>query len=299
MSSSRSKSLWVIALLLLLFGGGALLTAVWFLDGTGPALGAGRVAILPVEGVIDSEERTLRQLSRYRENGSVRAFVLEIRSPGGAVAPSQALYREIRRLREEDDRPVIAWMGDVAASGGYYVALAADSIYALPGTLTGSIGVIMQFPNAEELFDKVGVEWAVVKSGEHKDIGSPLRDLSEADRAVLEGIVEDVWGQFVDAVAENRPLPRDSVRALADGRVFTGEQAVELGLADGIGTLDEAVELAGRLAGLGERPATLRPEEPRFGLLDLLLGVSPAEIRRLFGDLPAALGTPRLRHEWR
>ena len=287
-----------IALILAVFAGGLYMSARVT---TGRSLlPRGHVAILPIEGIITSERRVLRQLEAFELDGSVRAFVLEIRSPGGAVGASQSIYREIRKLRESDDRPVIAWMGDVAASGGYYVALAADSIFALPGTLTGSIGVIMEFPNAEELLRKVGVEWEVVKSGELKDIGSPARALTEVERAVLEGVIANVYDQFVDAVAENRPLPRDRIVELADGRIFTGEQAMEVGLVDGIATLNDAIDAAGRMAGLGERPPTLRPAPPRARLLDLLLGAvgvrTPDWLNLLDG---AASRSPRLLYELR
>lgn len=300
MSSSRRTTVAAIVLLLLFFAGGIYLSAR-LLTGDGvPLLTPSRVAILPIEGIITSEARTLEQLKRFRRDATVRAFVLEVRSPGGAVGASQAIYEEVRRLREQDTRPVIAWMGNVAASGGYYVTLPADSIFALPGTITGSIGVIMEFPNAEELLRKVGIAWQVVQSGPHKDIGSPVRPLTEEDREILEGVVQGVWDQFVEAVAENRNLERSRVEELADGRIFTGEHARELGLVDGIATLDGAIDVAGRMAGIGERPPTVRPPERRFGLLDLFLGLPEGELRSLAGRLPGTgRGTPRLLYEWR
>ncbi len=301
MSDNRRSTLLAIGLLLLFFGVGAYLSAR-LLGGAGvPLLEGRRVAILPLEGAILSDRAFLENLDRYRGQGGVAAFVLEIRSPGGTVGASQAIYRTVRRLREEEDRPVVAWIGDVGASGGYYVALAADSIYALPGSLTGSIGVIMEFPHAQELLRKVGVGVEVVKSGEHKDLGSPLRPLSPEDRAVLEELVGDVYGQFVDAVAQNRPLPRDSVVRLADGRVFSGEQAVELGLVDRIGSLEEAIDAAGRMAGLGERPPTVRPGERKGPtLLDLLTGISGRDLRGVIETVRGVAGsTPRLLYEWR
>ncbi|MFQ5688721.1 MAG: signal peptide peptidase SppA [Gemmatimonadota bacterium] len=300
MATSRSTTIGITVLLLLVFAGGLFLSSR-ILTGRGvPLLQGGRVAVLPISGVITSEESFLHNLSAFRRNSTVRAFVIEIRSPGGGVGASQAIYRELRKLRETDERPVIAWMGDVGASGGYYVALAADSIYALPGTITGSIGVVMEFPNAQELLRKVGIGWEVVKSGEHKDMGSPARPLTPSDREILEGLVGDVYDQFVDAVAANRTLDRSRVLELADGRVFTGEQAVELGLVDGISTLEEAIELAGRMAGLGDHPSTLRPREPRFRLVDLLLGLSGRQVRRLAEWIPAVgPRAPRLLYEWR
>lgn len=298
MADNRTTALTIL-LLLALFGAGAVLSLRSVLGAGWPELGR-RVAVLPVEGVIASEDATLDALGSFRSDGRVRAFVLEIESPGGAVGASQAIYRALRELREEDDRPVVAWMGDVAASGGYYVALAADSIFALPGTITGSIGVIMEFPNAQELLRKVGLGWEVVKSGEHKDMGSPVRPLDPADREIFEALVRDVHEQFVDAVADRRPLARERVAELADGRIFSGRQAADLGLIDRIGTLQEAIDAAGRMAGLGDDPPTTRPRERRIGLIDLIFGVSEAEARRLLTTLiPAPGGTPRLRYEWK
>lgn len=302
MSGNRRTALFAIFALLFVFAGGLYLSVRLLSGGDVRLFGGDRVAVLPLEGVITSERGFLEQLRRYRKDGSVRAFVLEIRSPGGAVGASQSLYRTVRELRETDDRPVVAWIGDVGASGGYYVALAADSIYALPGSITGSIGVIMEFPNAQELLRKVGLSFEVVKSGEHKDMGSFIRPMSESDRAILEGVVRDVWDQFVEAVGENRAMERERVVSLADGRIFTGEQAVELGLVDGIGTLQEAIDAAGRMAGLGEEPATVRPAERRLGLLDLLLGSGRARWRGLLVEplvRSAEPGTPRLLYEWR
>ena len=297
--SHNSRTTWAIALILLVFAAGVYLSSRALLGRDGFFAGS-RVAVLPVEGVITSERQVLGHLETFRRDGSVRAFVIEIRSPGGTVGASQSIYREIRKLREMDDRPIVAWMGDIAASGGYYVSLAADSVYALPGTLTGSIGVIMEFPNASELMRKVGVEWEVVKSGEHKDMGSPSRPLSDSDREILEGVVLDVWDQFVDAVADNRPIARAEVVALADGRIFSGEQAVELGLVDGIATLNEAIDAAGRMAGLGERPQTLRPRPRRVRWIDLLLGLTETKARHLLEILPSVPSvTPRLLYEWR
>lgn len=298
MSGNRRTAL-AIFLILAIFAGGVYVSSRLILDGD--FLAGGQVAVLPIQGVITSERSILRHFDEFRRRGSVEAFVLEIRSPGGTVGASQAIYRALRHLRKEgDERPIVAWMGDVAASGGYYVSLAADTIYALPGTLTGSIGVIMEFPNAQELLRKVGIGWEVVKSGEYKDLGSFTRPLSESERAILQGVVQDVWGQFVDEVAERRSLERDAVVALADGRIFSGEQALEHGLIDRIGTLDEAIAAAGRMANLGDRPRTVRPRPARLRLIDLLLGVSEAEARRLLDWLPSTpSATPRLLYEWR
>lgn len=258
------------------------------------------MAVVPIAGLIYPDRsfgRDLRELSR---RGEVKAFVLEIRSPGGTVGASQELYGQVRRLREEDDRPVIAWIGDVGASGGYYVALAADSIFALPGSTTGSIGVIMQLPQAAELMKKVGIGIEVVKSGEFKDMGSMARSLSAGEREILERLVNDVYEQFVDAVVENRRLPRPEVLNVADGRVVSGARAADLGLVDGVATLQEAINRAGRMAGLGDRPPTVRPRPRRVGLFDFLIGMTEERLRGLVPWLaqPAATG-PQLLYLWR
>lgn len=230
-----------------------------------------RIALIEVDGLITDDTRYLEELRRFRRDPSVKGFLVAINSPGGAVGPSQSLYRELRRIRE-GGRPVVAAIGAVGASGGYYIALAADSIFALPGSITGSIGVIMEFPEVSALMEKVGVGMQVVKSAEHKDVGSPFRPLSAADRAVLDALVTDVYEQFVEAVAEERDLPPDEVRRLADGRIYSGRQALRSGLVDRIGNLQDALSAVGRMAGLGEDPQVVRPPEEEVTLLDVVLG---------------------------
>lgn len=300
MSGQRRSTLLAISALLAVFAGGTAVALRLAFAGEVPLLGGGRVAVLPVSGIIDDDRSFLQEMKRFRESAAVRAFVVEIRSPGGGVGPSQSIYAELARLRDEDERPVIAWIGEVGASGGYYVALAADSIFALPGSITGSIGVIMQFPQAQELLRKVGLGLEVVKSGEYKDIGSPVRPLTDEEREVLRELVEDVYDQFVGAVAENRRLTRARVVELADGRIFSGQRAVELGLVDRVATLPEAIAVAGRMSGLGERPSVVRPGEKRLGLLDLLGGISESRLAgwiRSFASQGG--GTPRLLYQWR
>jgi len=298
---THDKRNTVIALLALfgLFGVGAILS-IWWTVGNTSFLAGGRVAVVPLRGVIADEAGFTKALNGFREDPSVRAFVIEIESPGGTVGASQSIFEAIRDLRDDDDRPVLAWMGDVGASGGYYAAVGADSVYALPGTMTGSIGVIMEFPNAEELFRKVGVGWEVVTSGAHKDLGGLARALSPEDREILEEIVRDVHEQFVEVVSENRSLDRETVLGLADGRIFTGRQANELGLIDGLMTLTETIALAGRMAGLGTDPAIVRPREPTIGLFDLLGGLSIGDARTWIGSVaPLRPGAPRLLFELR
>ncbi|WP_419860031.1 signal peptide peptidase SppA [Candidatus Palauibacter sp.] len=291
----------VIALLALLglFGVGAILS-IWWTVGSTSFLSGGRVAVVPLRGVIEDEAAFMKALEGFREDPGVRAFVIEIESPGGTVGASQSIFEAIRELRDEDDRPVLAWMGDVGASGGYYAAVGADSVYALPGTMTGSIGVIMEFPNAEELFRKVGVDWEVVASGEHKDLGGLGRSLSPEGREILEDVVGDVHEQFVEVVSENRNLDRETVLGLADGRVFSGRQANELGLVDGLMTLSGTISLAGRMADLGTDPTIVRPREPTISLFDILGGLSIGDARAWLGSLaPLRPGAPRLLFELR
>jgi protease IV len=238
----------------------------------GPRLpfGRDRVAIITVEGVITDARDVIEQLHRYRDLPSVRAVVLRINSPGGAVAPSQELYQEILRFRHETKKPVVASLGSVAASGGYYIAAAADRIVANPGSLTGSIGVIMQIPNLGGLLQKVGIKATVIKSGENKDLVSITRDLTDSERRILQGVLDDVHGQFIDAVAAGRHMDRARVEPLADGRVFSGRQALGLGLVDELGDLSDAVDRAGALVGISGRPKVIQERRRRFSLWDLL-----------------------------
>ncbi len=234
-------------------------------------VGGGRIALLEVDGLISDDRRLLDDIGRFRKDGSVRGYVVAINSPGGVVGPSQSIYEELKRLRREG-KPVVASIGGIGASGGYYVALGADSIFALAGSMTGSIGVIMEMPDASGLMKKIGVEMNVVKSAEHKDIGSPFRPMTPSDRAVLDSLIGDVYGQFVETVGQERHLSPERVRALADGRVLSGRQALRDGLIDRIGNLHDAIATAGRMARLGPDPRVVRPPREKFSLLDLFLG---------------------------
>lgn len=287
-----------IFVLLAVFAIGAFLTARLTAGDSGTLLSEGRVAIIPVYGVISSDRPVRRAIAQFEDNRSVRAYVVDIRSPGGGVGASQGIYEALRSLREEQDLPIVAWIGSVGASGGYYAALPADTILALPGSITGSIGVIMEFPEASELFRKVGVEMEVVKSGPFKDTGSPARELTPADREMLQSVVDDVYDQFVEAIVSHRPLDRAAVVALADGRIYTGRQAAETGLIDGLGTLDDAIDLAAAMAGLDSDPATVRPVERRRGWVDYLFGQT--RVASLFDRLAPDVGdTPRLLYQWK
>lgn len=247
----------VVAAVMLVFGAGLALVIYTTAPSDGvPVFGRDRIAILPLRGVITQNHRVLRELRDYRKDGSVRGFVLWVDSPGGEVAPSQSIYQELARARE-DGYAVVAAIGSVGASGAYYAALGADTILAMPGSLVGSIGVIMEFPNYQVLLDKVGLRFEVVKSAEHKDLGSPYREITPEERALLQEVVDDVYGQFVDAIAEEREMSRDSVMKVADGRLLSGHMAIEYGLIDAEGNLDDAVAMAGKMAGLGPEPRTV------------------------------------------
>jgi protease-4 len=233
-----------------------------------PALFGPRVAIVELEGIIVNVDDVVRELKSHRENSGVKAVVMRINSPGGVVAPTQELHDAVLRLREAG-KPVVASLGAVAASGGYYVAVACDQVYANPGTLTGSIGVIMQLANFEQLMKKVGVDYVVVKAGQFKDIGSPGRPMTPDERRVMQALLDDVHGQFIGAVAAGRKLSREEVARFADGRIFSGVQAKDLKMVDALGGLEEAITAAARLAGLPLPPAVIQPRR-KFSITDLL-----------------------------
>jgi protease-4 len=220
-----------------------------------------KVAVIDVTGVIFNSADVVRQLKKYEEDGSVKAILLRIDSPGGVVAPSQEIYERVAAAREK--KPVVASMGSVAASGGYYIACGADTIVANPGTLTGSIGVIFEYPVFADLFKKIGIRTEVVKSGELKDVGSASRPMTERERRMLQAVINDTYEQFVDVVSKNRRLERARVLALADGSIFTGRQAKENGLVDKLGTFEDAVRLAGKMGGISGEPKTVKEKKYR------------------------------------
>jgi len=237
--------------------------------------GGAKVAVVEVEGVIGvaadrglDTESIIRTLGEYRDDPAVRAVVLRIDSPGGVVAPTQEIFTAVRRLREAK-KPVVASLGSVAASGGYYVAVSADRIFASPGTLTGSIGVVMQLANVEGLLKKVGVEYVVVKAGAYKDVGNFARAMTPEERRILQSLLDDVYDQFISAVAEGRGLDPQAVRAFAEGRIYSGRQAHGLKMVDDLGGLEDAIEAAAKMAGLPPKPKVLYPRR-RFSLRELL-----------------------------
>ncbi len=229
-----------------------------------------KVAVVEINGAISESESIVRQLKKWGKSTGVKAIVLHIDSPGGAVAPSQEIYDEVLRIRKDEDKVVVASMSSIAASGAYYIACGAEKIMANPGTLTGSIGVIVQFYTAGKLMEKIGIEIERVKSGELKDVGSFDRKLTDNERVMLSSVVMDTYDQFVGVVSTGRNLEKEKVYKLADGSIFTGRQAVGLGLADTLGNFEDAVRYAASLAGLEGEPTIVKDEKPKPGILDLI-----------------------------
>jgi protease-4 len=228
-----------------------------------------RVGLIRIEGVILDSQSTIGELKRFGENPAIKAIVLRIDSPGGGVVPSQEIHDAVQRVRNKNNKAVIASMGSVAASGGYYIAVATDRIMANSGTLTGSIGVIMEMANVEGLLKKIGVEGVVIKSGRFKDVGSPLRKMSDEEHELLQSVMDDVHKQFIEAVAAGRGLDVTVVQALADGRIFTGRQAKDSKLVDELGDLDAAIQLAADVAGIEGVPKVIEPRR-RFSFRELI-----------------------------
>jgi protease-4 len=248
------------------------LGTVWVLMATlsedGLPTGGPRIAVVEIEGIIVDGAAAVRELREHADNPSIKAVVLRVNSPGGVVAPTQEIFAAIQRARKAG-KPVVASLGAVAASGGYYVAVAADRIYANPGTLTGSIGVVMQLANLEGLLKKVGVEYVVVKAGAYKDVGNFARTMSPEERKMLQALLDDVYSQFVEAVSEGRGLEKKDVLAFAEGRIYSGQQALALKMVDELGGFEDAVEAAGKLANIPGRPKLVYPRK-KFSFRDLL-----------------------------
>lgn len=229
----------------------------------------GKVALVRVEGPIIEAKSIIDELDEYKKDNSIKAVVLRVNSPGGGVVPSQEIYDEVKRLAGK--KKVVVSMGSLAASGGYYISAPANKIVANPGTITGSIGVIMEVPNVKVLMDKIGVKTEVIKSGKHKDIASPFRGIGKEERDILQGVMDDVHAQFIAAVSEGRKMPIDKVREIADGRIFSGRQAIKAGLVDELGDLDYAIKTAARMAGIKGEPEVIIKKE-KSHILDLLSG---------------------------
>lgn len=228
-----------------------------------------KVGIIEITGIITDSKSVIHNLKRFREDNSIKAIVLRIDSPGGGVGPAQEIFREIRKT--VGVKKIVASMGAVAASGGYYIAAGTDGIVANPGTITGSIGVIIRFANFEDLLSKIGLTPVVVKSGEYKDTGSPVRKMTKEERKILQNFVNQIHKQFIIAVAEGRNMDQSEVEPLADGRIFTGEEAKNLGLIDRIGNLEDAVEWAGRMAGIEGKISAVYARKKKLPFLKYII----------------------------
>ncbi|MGE0130217.1 MAG: signal peptide peptidase SppA [Blastocatellales bacterium] len=284
-------------------------------DGEGFSAGGGdRIAVVPVEGVIDDEmaKNVNRHLKQYGDDSRVKAIILRVDSPGGGVSASQEIYREVKRVKEDKKKKVVISMGSVAASGGYYIAAPADKIFANPGTVTGSIGVIAEWLNYKELAEWAKLKPVTFKSGEFKDTGSPTRELTEAEKKYFQAMIDELYGQFVGAVTEGRQgkgeagaeLNKERVTRLADGRVYTGEAARKNGLVDEIGNYQDAVKATAKLVNIKGDPQIITPPKPKegFTLLDLLLGatritsVSPSQLP---GQLINMDTSVKFKYQWK
>jgi protease-4 len=237
-----------------------------------------KVGVVVLSGIITDAKPVLENLDKFSKDDTIKAVILRIDSPGGAVAPSQEIYDRVISLKKE--KKVVASMGTTAASGGYYVACAADKIVANPGTLTGSIGVIMHFTNVEDLFKKIGIKSEAIKSGKYKDSGSPFREMTKEEKVLLQGVIEDVHDQFVEVVAANRKLPKEKLQDLADGRVFTGRQALKAGLVDYLGGIEYASTIVAELAGIEGKPELIYPKEERFSIFRYLMEETLQVVRK-------------------
>jgi protease-4 len=269
-------------LLWLVVGGGGLLffvisllaLALFFSSGTGPSfsLSSSQVAVIDLEGIIMDSKEFSQELKDFGGSPGVRAVVLRINSPGGGVAASQEMFEAVRKFRTETHKRVVVSMASVAASGGYYVACAADKIYANPGSITGSIGVIAEWYNYADLLKWAKLQDVVFKSGEFKDTGSPSRPLTDAEKAYFQNLIENMFGQFIKDVAASRRMSEADVRRLADGRVYTGREAKDNGLIDELGALQDAVAAAGKMAGIVGEPRIVTPPKKKISIFDILFG---------------------------
>jgi len=254
------------------------------------------VGFVRIKGGIFDATSTVRSLTKLRRNPRVKSLLLRVDSPGGAVGPTQEIYREILRFRRSG-RKVVASLGSVAASGGYYIASAADKIYSYPGTVTGSIGVVIVLPNAEKMLDTLGLRFTIIKSAPFKDIGSPLRTLMDSDREIFQRLIDDTYTQFVMAVSKGRHMPFEKAKKIADGSVFSGERAKKLGLVDELGSQWDAAMEAARYAKITGEPKLLEIQ-PRRSIWTLLnrsfLDWFPGGATSYLGGSP-----PMLQYMWR
>lgn len=229
-----------------------------------------KIAIVEINDVIVSSEKTVEEIKRFREDKSIKAIILRVNTPGGGVAASQEIYEEVKKTRDSG-KIIVVSMGAIAASGGYYISMGSSLIIANPGTLTGSIGVIAQFMSIKDLADKLGITQTTIKSGNLKDAGSPFRQMNDSDKAYFQDVVDNSFGQFLDVVSKERKMDMETLKKYANGRVFTGLQAKEYGLIDSLGTFEDAIRITSKMAGIEGEPRIVR-EKKKFSFFEELLG---------------------------
>src|ERR1051325_8727341 len=279
MPEGRSRTLlWI------LIGGGAfflfvlaVFTLVYLtLHAGGTEAGFGgfgdRIGVVDLDGVILSPQPVVSELKKFGDDSSIKAIILHVNSPGGGVAASEEIYREVKRLRSEKKKKVVASIETVGASGAFYVSSACDKIYADQGSIVGSIGVIAQWVNYGDLLKWAKLKDVVIKTGEFKDTGNPARDLTPAEQAYMQSLIDNMFGQFIKAVADGRGLKYDDVKAIANGKVWTGQEASGMKLIDTVGDFQQAVDETAKSVGISGEPTLVRPEKDRRTLMDLLLG---------------------------
>jgi protease-4 len=314
----KSNVTWIVLIGLLALGAFSVLLVIGALalsDDGGFGVGGDRIAVIPVEGVINSEmaKTVNRHLKQYGDDSRVKAILLRVDSPGGGVAASEEIYREVRRVKDEKKKKIVVSMSQVAASGGYYIAAPADYIYANAGTVTGSIGVIAEWMNFKDLADWAKVKPVTFKSGEFKDTGNPTRELTDRERQYFQAMIDELYNQFVKVVLEGRngrgpedkKLNEERVRALADGRVYTGETAVANGLVDKLGNYRDALHYTAELIGMKGEPnvVTPPPERDSFSILDLLGKSKVAEVLSKPSEWPGKLSdldtSVKFKYQWK
>src|ERR1700691_4242855 len=231
-----------------------------------------RIGVVDLEGVFLSPQPVVGQLKKFGDDSSIKAIIIHVSSPGGGVAASEEIYREVKRVRDEKKKRIVVSIETVGASGAFYVASASNKIYADKGSIVGSIGVIAQWVNYGDLLKWAKLKDVVIKTGEFKDTGNPARDLTPAEQAYMQSLIDNMFGQFVKAVADGRGLKFDDVKAIANGKVWTGAQALDMKLIDNVGDFEAAVKDTAQSVGISGEPTLVRPERDRKTLLDLMLG---------------------------
>lgn len=288
--AKKSRPLLIVLTILLVLAillGGTLLLALHYFNPSATTLFKEKIGVVSITGAITSGNKISSELVKFAKDESIKAIILQINSPGGGVGATQEIYREVQKITTQ--KPVVAAMGSVAASGGYYVAAPATKIVSNPGTITGSIGVFIQFVRLEELMTKIGVELEIVKSGEFKDMGSPDRKLTQRDREIINALIKDLQSQFVAAVASGRSLSVQKVREIADGRIFSGARAKDLGLVDVLGNFQDAVEITKTIVGIQGDVELVYPKKSSGELWNLLLESSARHIVKALTDTGAGV----------